>query len=439
MSRQRRGTTPRVVRSTLRDQASPDRIDRVWERLERNVVLGTAAARPAARRAISPRSAVTALALAAGFALGLGAAQLLGDRTLGSSFKLEPAPTLSAPLVFAAADQRVTYLLPGGGQLELEPDSIVDTEARGEEGLTLRLTRGAATLVTHPAGTAGRTTRVALNIGIATVTTSEGRIRIRMDGDNASLEMLDGTAMLREPTADHHMAERELSPREHRVVPIRIVTASNDPPPEQREPQKSAPEEVAAVEEAIVVEQVPGPVANNTVPPPPKPAWQVACDSSQFEEAVRLLGSASALDGVSNATYKQCIADGFYRLKDFQRASDLNNEIIKSPVDNDAKAIAWRQLAKLQADPAVAKQYKANAEALEKSAIPDSEPALCESVKAAHSAKNVARVRELAAQYLESFPDGECASDIKKILAELPKEEPPPAEPPAEQKEPKAP
>jgi hypothetical protein len=419
-----RNQPPRIVESSLRDQASAERIDRVWERLERGVALGHS---PRTRRAPSARSAVTALALAAGFALGLGAARLVADRTAGGDIQLEPAPTHNTPLVFAATDERATYALPGGGELLLEPESIVDTVSRGEDGLTLRLVRGQATLVTHPAGAAGRTSQLALQIGIARVTTSQGSVRVTLDGDQASLVLLDGAAAFDSPAdGQRHQALRRSEPTE---IPIRVVTARVRER-EAREPQTTTPEPVPPAP----AEPSPEPVATGPVavvgPPPVSPLAQL-CEKADYQGAVKVYEEAG---GRVEKEHLLCISYGYRDLNNGKAAIDVLERVraLSEPGSVD-RQLALNDLADIyEKDPDPIIREKGKSLRGDSPLAAEKEPTVCAWIQAENAAGNATRVRVLAADYVERFPDGPCMDTIEKLLAALPKEEPP-AEPPPEQ------
>ena len=202
-----------VDRSTLRDHGGNERVERIWSRMERQLDLSSS---PAPRQ---PR-VLLAVAVAASFALGFAV----------SSFTSSPAPTpqsvvvtpsldrTAGPRVFAAGTAARSYALPGGGALQLSPDSIVDTVAHDSSGLTLRLVRGSATVAgpTAPAGAGSG--RLALHIGDAQVSAIAGRLRVQLKGDSANLTMLDGSAAVSSPHLDSG-ARRTLRTQQRATIP----------------------------------------------------------------------------------------------------------------------------------------------------------------------------------------------------------------------------
>jgi ferric-dicitrate binding protein FerR (iron transport regulator) len=401
----------------LRDHGEPARVDQVWSRLERNLALS-----PADKTARSPRGwpllAAAALAL---FVAGYVLSSAINDRPVATPVPTPEQPDEgSAHQIFAAAAEARMYPLPGGGFIQVEPDSIVDVVSHGQQGLTLRLVRGGATVDTMSETHGRRTTNLALQVGRAEVVTASGSMRVRLDGDNADLRVLWGTASLSAP--DEEVKHRVLEPGLQRVR-VAVVTASLAPTAMAPMPVEapSEPDSVVMVEGAD-----PAPLP---APAPARPAWVLECEKDNYAEAVRLLesvpgGASTALAWVTDPELLTCIGSGHEANGKTKDAIAINERILLESSDPDYRMVAAAYLARLHRaagnkDQAAHYERIRQQEAKAKSALQSAE-GLCESIQAAHKAKNLQERARLSKHYRQKFPDGDCIDTIDKLEAELP-------------------
>jgi hypothetical protein len=403
---------PSIDREALRDHGDPKRIDRVWERIERNLVLEP----KAASAETSNRWPFVSAALAAGFALGVGVSGWLWvDEGPKAPVVMHPAETESSVEVFAAGTAPRSYPLAGGGLITVEPGSIVDTVSRDGDHLTLRLVRGEATLSTAAGSTAARGAQVALLVGGAQVTPS-GQMRIRHDGDTAYVQVLDGSAAVNAPDTGSGTREMVLGPDQEATVPVRVVTASVDPvrmaprsPSEEPEEATSTATDETTDEAAVVAVAA-------------MPEWEKACSDGDDKTAAKLFaesgGDPSAID---NAALMSCLALGRRALKDVSGAIAVNERLItefeqSQPLRAMTAAYDLADLYKKLGQPDKAMLYRQKAHELSKGMLL-TEQALCEKIQAEGLAGNGEQVRALGQQYVQQYPDGPCTEIVEKLLA----------------------
>ena len=404
---------PRIDTTMLRDHGSEERIDRVWDRLERNVVLGHE------REASSPgRWSVVATALAAGFAIGVGVSGYLwSDQSPRDGVVMAAAETELNTEVFAAGTQPQRYKLPGGAMLSLEPGSIVDTVRREGGVLTLRLVRGEATLNTPQHGQQARRA-LALLVGNAQLTPA-GSLQVRHDGDTAMVRVIDGSAAVRAPDATHGMKNIVLGPDDEATVPVRVITAA------------VAPQDVPSPQPSD--EPGPGPdtdlsprgedLATPSSPEAPTPAWIIACKSGDDLKAAELISETAgpaALDDVTDPSLLSCVSLGMRIQKKDDEAIALLERMANNESGTDAmRGIAYRDLAPIYAKKSqheLAQKYRGLAEEHFKGSLLSAE-ALCNKVQAKDAADDGESVLALGHSYLSQFPDGPCTAKINELLA----------------------
>jgi len=425
MSKRTRNSLPGIDPSVLRDHGDPARVDRVWERLERNLTL-----EPKAPVAATPsRWPVVSTALAAGFALGVGVAGWLwtgGEPT--APVVMQPAETESTAEIFAAGTSPRSYPLEGGGQITVEPGSIVDTVSRNGGRLTLRLVRGEATLVTPRTGAASGSGRVALLVGGAEVMPA-GQMRVRHDGDTAYVQVLDGSASVNAPDAEQGARKMVLGPDQEATVPVRVITASADPARAMPSlPSEEGEEEVASPSVDEETDERPAVVAVAT-----KPEWVKACEEGDDERAAKLFSeSGGDPNKVDNTALLSCLALDRLAKKDFKGAVALNERLVNEFEQSDPfrAKLAARELADLYrklGQPEKAVLYAQKAHELSKGMLL-TEDALCNKIQAEGAADNGEQVRALGEQYRQQFPNGPCTETVDRLLAAHALPEPPPAD-----------
>ena len=406
--RQDRSSLPHIDTSMLRDQGEHERIDRVWERLERNAALG-ASSQPSS----TGRTPLVAISLAAGFALGISVAGYLwSEKPPAETVVVAPDPDADdGRQVFAAGAAPQTYTLPGGGELTLEPGSIIDTLSREPGMLTLRLLRGEATLST-PAGANQRNGRLSMVIGRAQVTAA-GRMQIRHDGDTAFVRVLDGSAEVSAPDADRGMKAMVLGPHEEANVPVRTITASLDRAHQVPSRPRPVEEEPAAIE---VADGEPKPIMAVV------PAWVEACNSGDYEEAVKLLEKeGGALPQGTDARLLHCIGTGHQALKNTDAAIAVLERVVTELGDDTRAMTAASDLARIyrkRGETDKAAHYEALRQKLSKDSLL-TEAALCEKISREAESGNDLAVLRLSARYENQFPDAPCTDKIHQLVAAI--------------------
>jgi len=418
MSRKRDGADTSAIleinAANLRDHGSSERIERVWDRLDRSVVLG-----PAPKRKASGRWSLAAVAVAAGFALGVGVSGWLWhspDNT--RPVVMGPAQEGTSPDVFAAGTTPRSYPLPGGGVLTLEPGAIVDTVSHAPGASTLRLVRGEAMFMT-PAGVS-QSTRLALVIGNAQVTTSAGRMHVRHDGDTAYLRVLEGSAEVKAPDQDNRMKDLVLGPNDDATLRVRVITASVTP--EQTPNYLWPPMPAEETDSEAEAEEPAAEVATT-------PDWVVACRHGDDLKAVELLKQdPSSQTHLNSPELLLCISTGYQSLKQEDAAVGPLERIVTEFADDKGRAVsAALALASIYGkrnDTAKAQHYTQLANELMKgSEMSQTEllraNQLCNKIISEAVSGNTQSVLSFAERYRSQFPNGGCTQKIDEIVAAI--------------------
>ena len=414
----------RIEPGDLREHDDAERIDRVWERLERNVVVGPAAAAP--KR--NGRASWVAAALAAGFAIGVSTSgYLLSDEAdTNDGVVVAPADGEQTRTMFAAGTAPRRYALPGGGTILVEPNSIVETVSgltsdRDDGTLRLRLVRGEATVQRREART------MSLLVGRAELTPT-GSLRVRHDGDTALVQVIDGSAAVSAPHAERGMQDMVIDPDDQAMtVPVRVITASNEakhaePSVPPSDDGSLPPSDDEPTEVAVVAVEPDGAIADGVTP-----EWIKACQRGDDVAAVKQLQqSGGTLDGIDDPELLSCISLGRSFLSRAEPASAGDAaapllRILDGSGTDAQKGNAARELARIYR-----KQGKADLEAkysqLAQEHFKDSllfEKGLCNKIEVEHAAGNRQRVLELAETYLSQFPEnGACTTRVTALAAE---------------------
>jgi hypothetical protein len=326
--------------------------------------------------------------------------------------------------VFAAGTTRRTYVLPDGVELVLEPGSIVDT-LRGKNGsVALRLVRGEAKLTTSN----GSEEPLALRIGRAEVATAAGSMRVRLEGEMANLEMLSGSASISEPDANEPSGRKRsmIGERQSRRVRVRVITASVTPPHVVHHRRDDIQEATDGEDGEPAIDETP-------VAAPASPSWVAACERGDYEGAVNILrdqtgGVQAALAGVTSGAQLSCLATGYENI-DLGMAKQLLDRVVKEHRDDPYAGTAAAYLERLYRDEG--NETKADEYAEEKAVLSKgllaSAKTLCSKAIAAGERGEAEQARQLAQQYKEQFPGGDCSDSLDAMLAKLP---PPPPAPP---------
>ncbi len=388
----------------LRDHADEARLLEIWRRLEPSLPAARAHGRAPGR----PRVWRMALAAAlASFAAGLVAGHWLTAQRATEPRALLPfrAAEEQSREVFAAGTVRRVYALPGGGSIELSPSSIVDTVAMDGDGLTLRLVRGEASVSTRAAGAPPRSARLALWVGDATITTDEGRVRVRHSGDSAELHVVDGAAEVTSPDVEQGSRRAMLGPDQRITVPIRVLASRIAPKATETKP--------------LALSRGDEPEGE----PPPAAGWRELCggESPDYEAVGRLLrseaGSAqAAIAAAQSAGDLACISNAYRTKGGDQALAALALTRLVERFPEDARAgIARFTLCKIH-------QKAGNYEQVQTYCLSAdgvlAEDALCRTIQTAAEAGRVDDVLRLAGEYRTKYPDGPCSEEIERLEAE---------------------
>jgi hypothetical protein len=401
------GSLPRIDPAALADHGDSERIDRVWDRLEPNIVFEPKSVEAKRARAWP----MVSTAVAAGFAIGVAVSGWLwADRETAAPVVIEPAETQAPVDVYAAGTAPRTFELQGGGILTLEPGSIVDTVSRDGDRLTLRLVRGEATV------SAARSQHLALLVGHAEVMPA-GQTRVRHDGDKAFLQVLNGSAAVNAPDAEPGAQSLLLGPAQEATVPVRVVTASLDP---HVAPATPADDAVPNATEPIPEESSDEPAAPAVVA---EPAWIAACREGDDKRAAEIFAQeGSSLATIGDASLKLCVSAGQEMLGDPEGAVATLEAVIAAheATDPDRAMFAASDLARLYAKlgkPDKAAHYQRKRAELSKGKLLLTERALCKKIEREAAADNGDVVLELGALYVSQFPNGPCTDTVNKLLA----------------------
>lgn len=393
-----RRSVPPIQPTDLRDVASDERVERIWDRLEQDIV--TLRARPAR----ASRTMVWAVAATfAAFGVGLFAGRIAWRERSGTPSPVIAATDRSTVDVFAAGTLARTYPLPGGGSITLEPGSMIEMERAGGNDVRLRLITGEASLDTAQASDHS----LAIVSGEATVATAPGSVvQVRQRADNLDVRVASGSAQVSSPAGTQALRKGE----QMDDVPTRTTTTS-----------VQQPVRVSPIHTARVVRNDGSPVAAVAVAPT---GWRALWAAGKFDEALELLkaqpgGIAGAVSGAHDAGELNAITDVARSKGGDQGAAIAAWRRIADefPQSKDASTAAY-QLAKhydASGQPELAKKYR---EAAQKGVL--SEDAICGQIradlKAGSKAGNKNEAVTRATDYLGRYLNGRCKDEAQRIL-----------------------
>jgi hypothetical protein len=394
-----------IDKSSLRDHAEQARVDRVWDRLEGRLA-------PVDRAGARARSGMNpwwlAAAVLAGFAGGVVATSWRKPMvTAAAEADRGRASQEPQARVLAAGAARQRYALPGGGAIELEPGSIVDTESESDRGLVLRLVRGDAVVTTlADASSAGRTSPLTVKVGDAEIALQRGRLSLKRRGDRADVRILEGAAELSGPEENGIV---RLATGEQKSIAIVVRTVSNDAVDPKSTPQSQPRNGVRRDKQSDAA--------------PSAPAWVTACASFEYGKAFELLQKEADVSAqLRQATNEQrlCIATGSRAKNNANLAIEALEKVANDSNDPQRAALAAADLARIygeQGNVAKQREYENLKEIRSKGALL-SESALCEKIKIEAQTGRHRTVLELARQYSSQYPSGSCSQTVEKLEAE---------------------
>ena len=428
-----RRSVPNIDPNDLRDHASPERVDRIWSRLESDLesqglvghdgeTLGaslrgesTRALRPSSRAffVLSPNGGAahrrlrvwTVLAAAAVFGGGLFVGRVV---LRGSVDKLASVgSTRDASIdVFAAGSQSRSFQLPNGGAILLEPESTVEVAEVGDSGMTLRLLRGSASIDnTRAAGGS-----VAIVAGEARLTAPAGGVMaVRRNERDMDVIVSAGTVELEAPGVHQRLSNGD---RLH-AVPISTPTAVLDPATHRALDGALPSSHGLRVAREGHVDRAPGEVAPEAASPP---SWYSKYRVGDDESALKLLEQSGDIRSmILNAQSGAELA----------ALSDLNSKrtglwllAARRAVDefpHDPKVVglpmSLGNYFSQQGNDELAKKYFALAGALFADDID------CRNLHSADPSSS--ETVEKARAYLAKYPSGTCRADAESLAGDV--------------------
>jgi len=388
-----RRSVPPIQPTDLRDVASEERVERIWGRLEQDIV--TLRARPAR----ASRTMVWAVAATfAAFGVGLFAGRVVWKERTGGPSPVVATTDRATVDVFAAGTQERTYTLPGGGSVTLTPGSMIEVERVGGSDVRLRLLAGEASLDTAQAS--GQA--LAIVSGEATVATAPGSVvHVRQRADNLDVGVSSGSAQVSSPAGTRALGKGERMDD----VPTRTTTTS-----------AQQPVRVAPLHTARVARNDGSPASVVAVAPT---GWREQHVANKWPEALDLLkqqpgGIAGAVDSAKSAAELMAISDvarqkGGDASQGIRALRRVADEFSASAYASTAAYTLGNHFAASQPD--LAKKYRE--QAAQKGVL--SEDALCAQIAADHTAGNKDEAATRASEYLGKYPNGRCKDEAQRI------------------------
>ena len=393
-----RRTMPSIRPVDLRDHADPERVDRIWERLDQEL------AGAAPRR----RTGTAVLLLAA--TLGAFAGGVIVGRSALRAPQTAPVAALpsaegASVEVFAAGTRGRSFPLPGGDRITLSPGATVEVVRTDAEALTLRLVQGAADVDTNH-GVADRA--VSIVAGDARLATQAGSVlSVRRDDEHLDVTVSSGVVSITSPEGSQRLAGGEHAA----AVPLHGVVASAPSPrnalPTRRRPLPSsapAPDAGAAIASA----------------PDWRQRWQ---EGGDYSEAFKLLKQQPG--GAEGAIASAKSAEELMAIRDLARYPGGDNGVAISAlirVVNDFPGrpeapIAARELGALferAGEPEKAAAYRERAQSLSPKGFWGDDA--CNHIRAELKKGRTDEGSRAAQEYLSKFPDGQCKDDAERLV-----------------------
>ncbi len=392
---------PRIDPANLRDHATDERVARVWDRLDHDVMHIDA---PHARR--SSRVLIAALAAASlAFCGGIVVGKLMWSTRLGPDLPSAVRSDDEHPVleVLAAGTQGRTFQLPGGGQITLSPGSTVELVRQAPAGYSLRLVQGEAQVSTvgSPSDHA-----LAITAGEATLSAWSGTaLRVRRNADDLDVSVSDGSVQLTAPSGS-----RSLVRGEHiEAVPIRTITALVP----TNHGVRPLPIAVATSTETPLQSEAPAATVIAAAPD-----WHARSAAGDESGALALLrrqpgGVDGAIASARSGQELMDVHDAVLSGDDVAAAMRALTRIVESfPNDEYAQIAAFKlgNMYKAAGQLDKSRTYFEKAQSL-KGAL--AEDALCKQFRAAANKEDATR---MAREYLDKYPDGRCKDDAERIL-----------------------
>lgn len=312
-------TIPPIDPDDLSQQADPERVARIWARLEPEVsaMAGRRARGDRWSDRLRPRGSTWLIAAALGGVLagGIWIGRSSAPRGRGDEVSVPIASTSDVTLdLFATGSKSKTFALPNGGSLMLDPETTVEVAELSDASMVLRLLRGTASVDgTHLVG------------GTVSIVAGEARMTAPAGGSMAvrrNASDVDVIAMGRPVEVDSPLGHRTVASGERlHAVPTRTTTANvvapapltppvdpdiTNPAPTSRGPLTLA-RDPASTDPA-------DPPSGKEVKPPDEPAdWLVKYQANDWRGAYQALdqsgGAAGAIERARSATELSTLCD----------------------------------------------------------------------------------------------------------------------------------
>lgn len=388
-----RRSIPPIAPTDLRDHADEARIARVWQRIEHDL---TGFEAPSKRSPSFMYFAVAAAFAAFGGGLFLGKV----------AFHDRPAAAIQAPTrdglgldVLAAGSEARTFSLPGGGQLVLQPGSMVELERAGDGALTLKLLQGDASVDT---ASAGRSAGLEIVAGDAHLNTQAGSVlSVSRGQDDMDVSVRDGSVKLTTPQGERKLGRGESV----EALPIHGATAALSPTNAPLAPARlsgrlaSRPKDRRASDRPAVA----------------GPEWLEQSNAGHDAEAFALLkqqqgGVEGAIQGARSASELMAIRDIALKGGDQAAANSAYERVVESfPGDQNAPLAAYQlgMSYKLGGQSDRARKYFEQYLGLSPSGA-FAEGALCSLAAIAAGSGNKDEALRRSKEYLARYPNGQC-------------------------------
>jgi hypothetical protein len=397
-----RRSFPRIDPAALRDHADEARVERVWERIERDLASrqvrggprGPEAAR--ARRASFAYLAVAAAFGAFGGGLLLGKATW-GKRALDEATVVSPIIEKSEVEVLAAGTQLRTFPLHGGGTLTLSPGATVEVERAGE-ALTLKLLQGQASI-----GTARRA--LAVMVGEAQLNAQAGStIGVTRNQDDVDVHVDDGSVSISSPAGTQQLGKDERA-----AVPIHAAIVSNAPVSAKSHRTPVLPLRRPSGRNPLAAKGASG------------PEWLVRHDANDDDGALAALRKhdINALIDASKSAYELNALAEIMRGKGGDQTAEMRacQRLVQSFQSDQRATLAAERLAQIyeaRGEAARAKDYRAKKQVLAQHATTGSESLYCTVIR---QEPDKTKAALMAKEYLSHYPDGDCRDALEQMLS----------------------
>ncbi len=388
-----RRSFPRIDPEALRDHADEARIDRVWERVERDL-----AARPRGLDAGPRRASLAYVAIAASFC-AFGTGVLVGkvafrNRAPADALVVTPVIEKSEVEVLAAGKMPRTFALPGGGSITLEAEATAEQERAGND-LTLNLLQGNASI-----DTAGHKV-LAVVVGETQLSAPGGsRFSVKRNVEDLDVRVEVGSVAVSSPAG-----AQKLVVGEHAAVPIHSAIAASAAP--NMKPQRSP----------VAVLPRPRPA---TPKGPTQPEWlarHIANDDDGAFTLLRKQDVGALIASSKNASDLNAIAEILRNGHDSAGEIRACERLVQNFPRDQYATLAADRLAKVYAskgDAERAQFYRDKQVTLAKNAKTGSGSLLCDLIRR-EPEKTKAAIE--AKEYLDKYPDGDCREEFEQMLA----------------------